>query len=1373
MKRRIRNLVTLILAVTIMAIPSLEAVTVVAAEDGSIDEIGEIPGDETGEIPGDEIGEISTDDLDADGDGTGEYGNFEYELNEGGNSVTITGYHGRRSGKLTIPGTIEEKPVTAIGNYVFASNGEESFSGTLDIPATVTSIGEGAFEENWFIGNLTLPEGLVTVGANAFGYSDFDGVLTIPSSVTEIGNCAFGGNEFIKIVNNSTETLYCDEIRNCDYGWAYVKEGETEPAQNIEMGTYTYKLVSDSADQIPETGGSVTVTRPDEYIPMYYKYTPQAAKRYYLSITEPKDGELSEIYVNGVFDESGRRINCESDVAYDEDGNTIKNAYSCVLDSGKTYYVAIAFYEGSTTSCKLNVGEDPSWAAMTATENDISTTGRVDVSLQGSDVWYRYVPNSTGYYFAEAEGDGQSGYKLAEIYDGNGNMLVEIYNRCRERFELTSGLQYYFKCSPMINDEISNFSLSIMTAPDYFQAKTSGEIPDPGAVVSRDQQDNSCYEEKWFTFSPTENGTYTFYSVGCEIFTAHAVLYDSTGEIIGTRDYYRNDDGSNGDVSITRDLREGERYYIYVGASECRDDCPASFTFHVAKRETLAENMNTSTPLTISVLQDVNYNGYAKYYSFTPGATGNYVLYSYDGTSPAAAVLNDDYATAMGYPGQGNRNGKYMILHEVYMRGGKTYLIKAYSLKDEDNYKLAITSKKNYVAMVAIPLVNGRAQATVTPPVQDRIWFSYVPSSTKEYNVYAETDINLSADLFDSEVEYLSNNQTGLAFGGFNLSYEMTAGQTYYIGVWPSAYDADGNLYEPYTFSIQAEEKEIAENRVKEAAIELDPEKKAEIRKGQVKYYKFEPENTGYYAVYTSGGKRPLVSLLDQSFIGSEQFGESYGTENRLMFRYEFEAGTTYYFKAASSVDEDAYKLGIKPARSFATDTATPVYAGDCITIPAYSGCVFYSITPTISGSYTFYQDENYVTDEGYIGSIYEEVPEDGWQYYGETSITSDMDANKTYYLACSNYGSSDVEIFVKNNDPVDISAAVVLVTPDTFTYTGEAFRPDVVVKLGDKTLINNRDYTLRYSDNTKPGTGKIRVTGKGNYKGTVTATFTINEVSKPVTPTGTPEPKTPTPPDPTPVPVPKDVTAITLDKTAIKLKAGKSTQLTATITPADADDKTVKWSTDNKKVATVSQSGKVSAKAAGEAIITATASNGLIATCTVKVPGMTLNDTELVLKKGDSSSAIKAILVNDTLKSAVSSRKSVATVRINKNRIIITAKKTGKANITVKSKAGLSETIKVTVQKKDVTTKKLELSKSKVTLSKKGKKAAIKVTATPDAISTGEKIKVSSSNKKIAKAGYNASTGKITITAKKKGKCTITVSAGKIVKEIAVKVKK
>ena len=80
-------------------------------------------------------------------------------------------------------------------------------------------------------------------------------------------------------------------------------------------------------------------------------------------------------------------------------------------------------------------------------------------------------------------------------------------------------------------------------------------------------------------------------------------------------------------------------------------------------------------------------------------------------------------------------------------------------------------------------------------------------------------------------------------------------------------------------------------------------------------------------------------------------------------------------------------------------------------------------------------------------------------------------------------------------------------------------------------------------------------------------------------------------------------VQSVSLDKTTLSLNVGDNATLVATVLPENADDKTVTWSSSNTAVATVDANGKVTAVAAGEAVITVTTTDGAkTATCTVTV---------------------------------------------------------------------------------------------------------------------------------------------------------------------------
>ena len=85
----------------------------------------------------------------------------------------------------------------------------------------------------------------------------------------------------------------------------------------------------------------------------------------------------------------------------------------------------------------------------------------------------------------------------------------------------------------------------------------------------------------------------------------------------------------------------------------------------------------------------------------------------------------------------------------------------------------------------------------------------------------------------------------------------------------------------------------------------------------------------------------------------------------------------------------------------------------------------------------------------------------------------------------------------------ISISKASVTLSTSIYAYDGKAKKPGVTVKLNGKTLKNGTDYTVSYSNNTKVGTAKVTIKGKGNYTGSVSKTYSIKNNFKKATVSG------------------------------------------------------------------------------------------------------------------------------------------------------------------------------------------------------------------------------------------------------------------------------
>lgn len=231
------------------------------------------------------------------------------------------------------------------------------------------------------------------------------------------------------------------------------------------------------------------------------------------------------------------------------------------------------------------------------------------------------------------------------------------------------------------------------------------------------------------------------------------------------------------------------------------------------------------------------------------------------------------------------------------------------------------------------------------------------------------------------------------------------------------------------------------------------------------------------------------------------------------------------------------------------------------------------------------------------------------------------------------------------------------------------------------------------------------------------------------------------------------DVTGVTLDKTSATLMEGQTTTLTATVSPSDADQK-VTWSTSNSSVASVSSTGKVTAKKAGTATITAkTADGGYKATCTVtvtkkKVTGVTLNKTSATITKGYTTTLTATVSPSGANNSVIwsTSDSSVATVSSTGK---VTAKKAGTAKITATTvEGGYTATCQIAVTEKTVTGVKLNRTSLSLDV---GSTSTLTATISPSGANSS--VTWSSSDPSVATV---SSTGKV--TAVKAGTATIMV---------------
>ena len=338
--------------------------------------------------------------------------------------------------------------------------------------------------------------------------------------------------------------------------------------------------------------------------------------------------------------------------------------------------------------------------------------------------------------------------------------------------------------------------------------------------------------------------------------------------------------------------------------------------------------------------------------------------------------------------------------------------------------------------------------------------------------------------------------------------------------------------------------------------------------------------------------------------------------------------------------------------------------------------------------------------------------------------------------------------------------------------------RSSVTLKVGEESTIkildlSNDKVKLYKSNNTNVATvssdGKVKATGVGNTTITIDTdggrkgTFSVVVIK-----------------DTTKI---VEVSKVELNRTSANITVGNKVSLTISITPAEATNKGVSWTSSNNDIAVVN-GGIVTGIKEGKAVITATSNNGKTATCVitvskpsttdVPVQNITLNNTFLSIKEGGEILLSATITPSNATNKNItwtSSNTSVATVKNG----LVKGIKSGSATITAKSSNGKTATCSVTVQKvqNEVAVTGVSLNKTSVTINV-GATTTLTANVTPSN-ATNNNITWTSSNTTVATVANGIITGKsdgyTTITAKtNNGKtATCSVKVEKVQNEVAV----
>lgn len=171
--------------------------------------------------------------------------------------------------------------------------------------------------------------------------------------------------------------------------------------------------------------------------------------------------------------------------------------------------------------------------------------------------------------------------------------------------------------------------------------------------------------------------------------------------------------------------------------------------------------------------------------------------------------------------------------------------------------------------------------------------------------------------------------------------------------------------------------------------------------------------------------------------------------------------------------------------------------------------------------------------------------------------------------------------------------------------------------------------------------------------------------------------------------PVKVNPTSVEIDADDLEILIGESKTLSATVLPSNAVNKTVTWKSSDKEVVMIDSEGELVAMGVGDAIITATTSNGKntsikITVNPIKISEINLSETELNLKLEDKTTITAEVLPENATDKTIewfSENPEIVSVEDG----IITAIATGATKVICKSKDGIESEVNIVVEEEKI----------------------------------------------------------------------------------------
>lgn len=459
-------------------------------------------------------------------------------------------------------------------------------------------------------------------------------------------------------------------------------------------------------------------------------------------------------------------------------------------------------------------------------------------------------------------------------------------------------------------------------------------------------------------------------------------------------------------------------------------------------------------------------------FTFTPTESGVYKikLVEKDGYRAGGVSVRSSKSPLNTF-GDQNKAGN-VVIETAYMETGNAYTIMHNPARFEPQHATNLTislEKAETIALTAGAATAFTSEKTDTTP--DFEIFTYTPQTSGWYTIAS----SIPGYISPVSLQYLNGNAMDDANGNDSIIQLMMLSS-----VGSSAYFAGGQQYYFMLFPEQAGNGTFSIKNADFLTFSAGTAVKVPCGIYESAYAAFTPAVSGSYTVTAVLNDESGIAeegFIEDVYIANEQgkFLKSTSMEGdndtHDALTYNFDGGKTYYIGFVAMWGNPGNHYGVL---QIVNNNAAAI-TGAAITVDpgsyVYTGA---ALTPDISvtdGNKTLKKDVDYtVTYSNNINA-------------GTATIT---------VTGIGNYKGTKTATFPIAAAPITDAAVTVAAGPHA--YTGSPITPEVTVKLGQTTLVQDTDYTVSYANNTSVGKAAVTVTGKGNYTGTKTAEFDITK---------------------------------------------------------------------------------------------------------------------------------------------------------------------------------------------------------------------------------------------------------------------------------------